>query len=135
MTPATYNDYVAAFNRRDYDAICSFFAPEVALHSLGHTIRRPDGIRAFYRFFHQYVVENITVTAAVGDDRHLFAEGVMRLTGLQDLTQEVLSAQGFPRFTPVPKGLSVEIPLFLHYDLKDGLVTEIRCAGYLPPAP
>lgn len=133
MTPATYQDYVAAFNRRDYDTVCSFFAPDVVLHSLGHTIRGHAGIRAFYRFFHQYVVEHITVTAVVCDDRHLFAEGLMRLTGLQDLTEEVLTAHGFPRFTPVPKGLDVTVPLFLHYDQKDGLVTEIRCASYIPP--
>lgn len=133
MTPTTYGDYVAAFNKRDYDAVCSFLAPDVAVYTVGHTIRGHDGIRTFYKFFHEYLIEHITVTAAVGDDRHLFAEGLMRLTGLKELSQEVLDAKGFPRFTPVPKGLSVEVPLFLHYDLKDGLVTVIRCASYIPP--
>lgn len=134
LTPATYGRYLEAFNGRDYDAVCTHFTPDVAMHTLGYTIQGHGGIRDFYGFFHQYFTEEITPVAMVGDAGLFCAEVVMRLTGLRDLDQATLDARGYSRFTAVPKGVSVDVPLFLHYALQDGLVRDIRCAAYIPPA-
>ncbi len=132
MDKNRYQEYIAAFNARDYDRVCSFFTPDVVIYTEGHAIRGQQGIRDFYQFFHAYVDEKIQVTKLVSDENHLFAEGVMHLTGLKTLDQATLNQKGFPNFVEVPKGLKVTVNLWLHYDVKNGLFNEIRCTSYLP---
>ncbi len=134
LTIANYPRYLEAFNARDYAGFCAFLAPDVAMHTIGHTIRGHEGIHDFYAFFHDYFDERIVSTAGVGDERLFCAEVMMTLTGLKDLDQATLNARGFSRFTSVPQGVSVEVPLFLHYWQQGGLVREIRCAAYVSPA-
>ena len=133
MNKSRYQEYLEAFNARDYDTICTFFAPDIVLYTEGHTIKGEQGIRDFYQFFHAYVEEQIQLKRYAANSEHVFAEGTMHLKGIQHLSRKKLEEMGFQRFVEVPKGLEVDVELFLHYDLKDGLFTEIRCASFTPP--
>ena len=129
-----YQQYLDAFNARDYDTICSFFSPDIVLYTEGHTIKGEQGIRDFYRFFHAYVEEQIQLKRFAANNDHVFAEGTMHLKGIQHLSREKLEEMGYQRFVEVPQGLEVDVELFLHYDLNEaGQFTEIRCASYTPP--
>jgi ketosteroid isomerase-like protein len=132
MTPADYDRYLAAFNGRDYDGVLSFLHPEVTLDTMGYRIRGHQGVRDFYGWFHQYAREEITPLKIASDGDLLFVEARMRLTGLKELSQAELDRRGFGRFTAVPEGLSVDVILFLHYELEVGRFRQIRCASYLP---
>ncbi len=132
MNKSQYQEYITAFNARDYDRVCSFFTPNVVIYTEGHTIQGQQGVRDFYQFFHNYVDEKIHVKKLVCDENYLFAEGVMHLTGLKTLDQATLNQKGFSNFVEVPKGLSVTVNIWLHYDVKDGLFDEIRCTAYVP---
>ena len=133
MTPERYAEYLAAFNARDYDTVCSFFSDDIVLYTEGHTIRGEEGIRTFYQFFHEYVREQIEVKRFVSDDNFLFAEATMNLTGLKHLSQAKLNEEGYHRFVEVPEGLQVSVNLFLHYDLEGALFKEIRCSTFIAP--
>ena len=132
MNAERYAAYVAAFNARDYDGVLAFIHPDVDLVTLGYLIKGHAGIREFYRFFHTYVTEEIQVRSVVCDARRLYAEGLMRLTGIRPLDPALLAAQGLERFTPVPAGVTVDVELWLHYEIQDGLFRTIKAAHYLP---
>ena len=132
MTPDTYPRYLDAFNSRNYDAVLAFMHPDVELITMGYLIKGHAGIREFYRFFHDHIREEIRATSVVADPNHLYAAVVMRLTALKSLDQPVLDAKGLGRFTPVPQGLTVDVNLFLHYEMRDGLISQIKATTYLP---
>jgi hypothetical protein len=127
-TAADYDRYLAAFNARDYAAVLRFFTPDVILHTEGYAIRGHAGIKRFYDFLHAYVREEIEARRTGAGPGVFFADVVMRLTGVRALSQDVLDAHGFSRFTPAPQGASVEVPLLIVYELDGELVREIRCA-------
>jgi ketosteroid isomerase-like protein len=132
MNAQRYQTYLAAFNARDYDGVLAFMHPDVELITMGYLIKGHAGIREFYRFFHEHIHEEIRVRSLLADDTRLYAEVVMRLTALRSLDQSVLDAKGLSRFTPVPQGLTVDVDLFLHYELDAGLFRTIKAASYLP---
>ena len=65
-----------------------------------------DGVKAFYAFFHAYVDESITVNAYVSDARMVAMEVVV----------------------PLAAGQVVEIPQFIQYHLRDGMIVRAACA-------
>ena len=57
----------------------------------------------------------------------------IRFTGLKELSQEVLDANGYPGMTPVPVGVSVDVEFYIHYLLDDeGLIRHIKGAVWVP---
>jgi hypothetical protein len=92
-------------------------------------------VKRFYAFLHAYVREEIVAKHTAAGPGVFFAEVIMRFTGLEDLSQSVLDSHGFSRFTPVPRGAQVEVPLLIVYELDGALIREIRCAVPRPPAP
>ena len=59
MNLENWSRHLEAFIARDYDAVCTFLAPDVAMHTMDHTIRGHDGIQNSYGFFHEYFEEKI----------------------------------------------------------------------------
>ena len=50
------------------------------------------------------------------------------LEALRDLTPETLAAEGYGRLVPMTAGQVVEIPQYIHYHLRDGLIVKAGCA-------
>jgi hypothetical protein len=53
---------------------------------------------------------------------------VIRIEGIEDLTREVLDANGMEQFFPVAKGEVQEIRQYIHYHLKDRKIAGVGCA-------
>jgi hypothetical protein len=135
LTAEDYRDYVAAFNGRDYDALCAFFAPDVVLEIEGMAIRGRQGIRDFYAFFHAHVRETVTLRRFIPGPDAAFAHVSILFEGFSDLTQKMLDERGYGRMTPVPAGGSVSIDFFILYEQgSDGLIHRIRGTVFTPPA-
>jgi hypothetical protein len=128
MNRADYDRYLACFNARDYDGVLSFWAEEFDLAFAGYHFRNKAEVKAFYAFFHQYANESVRVTAWVDSPGMVALEAVVRLEGIRELTLQVLEAQGLGRLVPLQVGQVVEIPQYIHYHLRDGLIVRAGCA-------
>jgi hypothetical protein len=127
MDRVGFERYVAAFNRRDYEAVLSHYAERFELHFAGYIFRTAHEVREFYRFFHAHVREDISVGRIVSDDDTVAVEVVIELTGLCDLTAEALAAQGLERLIPLSAGAVVRLPQFIHYHLKGSKIVKALC--------
>lgn len=128
MNRSDYDRYLAFFNARDYDGVLSFWAEEFDLSFAGYHFRTKAEVKAFYSFFHQYANESVRVTAWVDSPGMVALEAVVRLEGIRELTPQMLEAQGLGRLVPLQVGQVVEIPQYIHYHLRDGLIVRAGCA-------
>ena len=128
MDRKAYDRYLALFNARDYDGVLAHYADEFVLEFAGYRFTTKAQVREFYAFLHQYVNEQIRVTAYVSDAHMVALEGTVRLEGLKDLTPERLAAQNYARLAPLRAGQVVEIPQYIHYHLHNGLIIRAGCA-------
>ena len=128
MTRDDYERYVAAFNARDYDTVFDFYAEKPRMAFFGVEITTRDQLKDFYGFLHQYVKETVTVERFAGSDELAAVEGIVRIEGIADLTQEVLEARGMGQFFPIMTGEVQEMRQYIHYHLKDGKIENVGCA-------
>ena len=128
MTREDYERYVAAFNARNYDTVFDFYAEKPRMAFFGIEITTRDQLKDFYGFLHQYVKETVTVERFAGSDELAAVEGIVRIEGIADLTQEVLEARGMGQFFPIMTGEVQEMRQYIHYHLKDGKIESVGCA-------
>lgn len=133
MTEADYHRYLAAFNARDYTALETFFADDFVLENAGFAVRGKQAFRAFYAFFHEYCAEEVLFREFFPGKNGFVANVVIRFTGLQDLSPQVLAERGYSGMAVVPKDVSVEVEFYIHYLLNEaGLVRYIKGAVWVP---
>jgi hypothetical protein len=127
MTREDYERYAAAFNARDYDAVFDFYAENPRMAFFGVEITTREQLRAFYGFLHRFVRETITVERFASSEELAAVEGVIRIEGVEDLTREILDANGMEQFFPVAKGEVQEMRQYIHYHLEDGKIASVGC--------
>jgi hypothetical protein len=133
MTEADYHRYIAAFNARDYAALETFFADDFVLENAGFAVRGKPAFRAFYAFFHRYCSEVVRFQGFFPGADGFVANVVIRFTGIEELSQQVLDETGYPGMTPVPVGHSVDVEFYIHYILNEaGLIRHIKGAVWVP---
>ncbi len=128
MTREDYERYAAAFNARNYDAVFDFYAENPRMAFFGIEITTRQQLRDFYTFLHSFVRETVTVERFASSDELAAVEGVVRIEAFEDLTREVLDANGMQQFFPIAKGDVQEMRQYIHYHLKDGKIESVGCA-------
>jgi RecB family endonuclease NucS len=128
MTREDYERYAAAFNARDYDAVFDFYAEQPRIAFFGIEIRTREELRAFYTFLHRFVRETVRVERFAGSDELAAVEGIVRVEGIEDLTREMLDANGMEQFFPIAKGEVQEMRQYIHYHLESGKIVSVGTA-------
>lgn len=136
MDATDYQRYLTAFNSRDYGTLETFFADDFALETDGFIVKGKPAFRKFYAFLHSYFTETVSLNHFWPGQRAAAADVTIRFEGIRDLTQEILTEAGYPRMTPVPKGVSVDVHFIIVYELRaDGLIQRIKGAVFIPATP
>jgi hypothetical protein len=136
MNEERYRRYIEAFNARDYSTLETFFADDFALENAGFIVRGKPAFREFYRFFHSYCRESVTLKRFFAGAGAFVANVVIRFEGLENLSAQVLAEKGYSGMTPVPKGAIVDVEFLILYELNErGLVQHIKGAVYVPASP
>jgi hypothetical protein len=128
MTRDDYEQYAAAFNARDYDAVFDFYAENPRMAFFGVEITTREQLRVFYTFLHTYVRETITIERFAASEELAAVEGIIRVEGIADLTREELDARGLDQFFPITKGEVQEMRQYIHYHLHGGKIAGVGCA-------
>lgn len=128
MDRAQYERYVAAFNARDYDAVCDFYVQPPTLSFFGVEIGSREEMKAFYGFLHSYVNESVTIARFAASPGLTAVDAVVRIEAFRDLDAETLAANGCARFFPIKAGEVQEIRQFIFYTIESGRIARVECA-------
>jgi len=133
MNRADYERYLAAFNAKDYDAVCDFYAEPMAMDFFGVAIRSRADMKRFYTFLHAYVHESVSVRNFAASDTLTAVDATVRIAAHRDLDRATLDANGAPGLFPIKAREVQELRQFIFYTLRDGKIANVECA-MLPPS-
>lgn len=128
MNRADYDRYLAAFNAKNYDAVCDFYAEPMAMDFFGVSLRSRDDMKRFYSFLHSHVQESVTILNFASSDTLTAVDGLVRVEGLRDLDRETLDTNGCGGLFPIKAGEVQEMRQFIFYTVRGGKITNVECA-------
>ena len=116
---AAFGAYSAAFSNADFERFPKFYTDDVTLE-LGSipTIKGRQGIIDFYKPMFARVRERITVHKVLADDTAISLDATTRFTAVEEAPDFVVGS--------LHKGEYIEGRVFVHYALRDGLISSIR---------
>ena len=125
MERAAYEDYVDAFNTKDYDRMASYYAEDVEFilsPERGLVFHGKDAILGMYKPFHQAVQERVDIVNFADGGNCVFAEVEATFRPIPGQQQSVID---------LPHGKVLHVTTFAIYDLgPDGKFTRIRACSY-----
>jgi ketosteroid isomerase-like protein len=127
MNRADYERYLAAFNAKDYDAVCAFYAEPMTMDFFGVSLRSPDDMKRFYRFLHDHVKESVRILNFAASDTLTAVDAIVRIEAIKDLDAETLAANNAAGLFPISKGDVHEIRQFIFYTIRDGKIAQVEC--------
>ncbi len=133
MNRADYERYLAAFNAKDYDTVCDFYAEPMNMSFFGVSLKSRDDMKRFYSFLHAYVLESVRVLNFASSPTLTAVDAIVRVEGIADLDRATLDANGAPGLFPISKGDVQEMRQFIFYTIRDGRIANVECA--LMPLP
>jgi len=116
---AAFHAYCSAFSNADPDRYSAFYTDDVVLE-LGSVppIHGRDGITGFYTRMFAQVRESVVPYSVLADDRTIAIDALSRFTAIEDAPDFVVGS--------LAKGEWIEVRVFVHYELRDGLISHIR---------
>jgi ketosteroid isomerase-like protein len=128
MNRADYDRYLAAFNAKDYDAVCDFYAEPMNMSFFGVSLQSREEMKRFYTFLHSYVLEHVHVLNFASSVTLTAVDAIVRVHALRDLDRVTLDAHGAVGLFPIKAGEVQEIRQFIFYTLRDGRICTVECA-------
>jgi predicted ester cyclase len=124
MDRARYEQYLAAFNGKDYDRLGEFYADDVLFvlnEERGLVFEGRDAILGLYREFHHAVDERVAIVKFADGGDFLAAEVAAEFHRIPGKSQNVID---------LPEGKVLKVTTFAFYDLgPDGRFTRIRACS------
>ena len=117
-----FRNYIAAFNRSDFDGFSRYYAPDVEFEGRGGHFRSREEVLRFYREVKSRMRETITINDIIVGDTDMTANIVTELVAYRDWPEFVTG--------PVKKDQVILSENFVWYEMKNGHFTHIRSAGY-----
>lgn len=118
---AAFQAYTRAFSEGEFDIFAAYYTDDVILE-LGTVppIHGKSGIVGYYHKMFQEVREDLKINRLVADNDGIAADFTARFTAIKDAPDFTVAA--------LKKGESVNLPVFVHYTLRDGLISHIQVA-------
>lgn len=132
MNRADYERYLAAFNAKDYDGVCDFYAQPMDMTFFGVSLRSREDMKGFYGFLHAHVLESVRVLNFASSATLTAVDAIVRIEGVKDLDRATLDANGAPGLFPIKAGEVQELRQFIFYTLRDGKIANVECAMIAP---
>jgi hypothetical protein len=117
-----FRDYIAAFNRSDFDGFSKYYAENVEFEGRGRHFRSKAEVLTFYREVKSRMKETIEIKDIIVGDTDMVANILTRLEAERDWPEFVTG--------PIKKGEVILSENFVWYEMKGGKFVHIRSAGY-----
>lgn len=117
-----FRDYIAAFNRSDFDGFSRYYTPDIDFRGRGGTFAGREAVLDFYRGVKARMRETLTLRGLVVGQRQWIADIVTELHALDD----------WPDFPsgPIRRGETRRSQNFIWYDLEGGRFRRVRSARH-----
>ena len=116
-----FMDYTRAFSNAEFERFSQYYTDDVTCTlTAGIVLRGKSGIVDFYREMFKRVRESLTLHQLIADDSGIAADITSRFTAIEDAPDFVVA--------PLKRGEFVKVPVFVHYELRDGRISQIRVA-------
>ncbi|MEQ1495803.1 MAG: nuclear transport factor 2 family protein [Novosphingobium sp.] len=125
---ARYDQYLRAFNARDYDGVADFYVDPPRMEFFGIVISSRQELKDFYVWLHSAVKESVTLRNFAASETCTACDAIVRIEAIRDLTREELDAKGATGFFPIARGEVQEIRQFIFYTVKDGKIEQVEAA-------
>ena len=125
---ARYEQYLRAFNARDYDGVADFYVDPPSMEFFGIVIRSRQELKDFYGWLHSYVNESVRLLNFAASETCTACDAIVRIEAIRDLSREELDAHGATGFFPIKTGDVQEIRQFIFYTIKDGRIEKVEAA-------
>jgi hypothetical protein len=125
---ARYEQYLSAFNARDYDGVADFYVDPPSMEFFGIVIRSRQELKDFYGWLHSYVNESVRLLNFAASETCTACDAIVRIEAVRDLSREELDARGATGFFPIKAGDVQEIRQFIFYTIKDGRIEKVEAA-------
>lgn len=125
---ARYEQYLSAFNAKDYDGVADFYVDPPSMAFFGIVIRSRQELKDFYGWLHSYVKESVSLLNFAASETCTACDAIVRIEAIRDLSREELDAHGATGFFPVKAGEVQEIRQFIFYTVKDGRIEKVEAA-------
>lgn len=125
---ARYDQYLRAFNARDYDGVADFYVDPPRMEFFGIVITSRQELKDFYAWLHSAVKESVTLRNFAASETCTACDAIVRIEATRDLTREELDAKGATGFFPIASGEVQEIRQFIFYTVKDGKIEQVEAA-------
>ena len=122
LTEQDFRDYIAAFNRSDFEGFGKFYADDVVFEGRGRHFKNREEVLNFYREVKKRMRETITVHEVIVGPEGLAAEIETELYAFVDWPELVTG--------PIKKGQTILTRNFAWYEIKDRKFKHIRTARY-----
>jgi hypothetical protein len=122
LTEADFREYIAAFNRNDFEGFGRYYADDVIFEGrAGHFRKRAD-VLDFYRTVKSRMRETLTIHDIILGEQDIVA----------DLETELHALADWPDFPtgPIHKGQRIRSQNFIWYEVRDRKFVHIRSAHY-----
>ena len=118
---AAFKAYTSAFSNADFDRFPTFYTEDVVFE-LGPRppIEGRQGIIDFYRPMFAKVRETLITHMILCDDTGIALDATSRFTAFEDAPDISVG--------PLKKGEYIDVRVFVHYKLRDGLICHIKVA-------
>jgi DNA-binding winged helix-turn-helix (wHTH) protein len=119
MTKQLFTEYIASFNRDDFEGFSKYYADDVVLQ-LGtrKTLHGRQAIIDFYREVKSKIRETLVIRTVVADEAGLAAEVATEFYALEDWPDFIAG--------PIRKGESIHIVSWIFYTIVKGRFQNIR---------
>ena len=119
MNKQLFAEYIASFNRDDFEGFSKYYADDVVLQ-LGKrkTLYGRQAIVDFYREVKSKIRETLVIRAIVADESGLAAEVATEFHALEDWPDFIAG--------PIRKGESIHIVSWVFYTIVNGRFQTIR---------
>jgi hypothetical protein len=122
LTEQDFRDYIAAFNRSDFDGFGKYYAEDVVFEGRGRHFKNREEVLSFYREVKKRMRETITVHEVIVGPQGLAAEIETELYAFVDWPELVTG--------PIKKGQTILTRNFAWYEIVDRKFKHIRTARY-----
>lgn len=116
-----FMEYARAFSNADFDRFSEYYTDDVTCTlGAGILLQGKAGIVDFYRKMFKSVRESLTLHHLIADETGLAADITAQFTAIEDAPAFLVA--------PLEKGEFVQLPVFVHYDLRAGKISRIKVA-------
>ena len=122
LTEADFREYIAAFNRDDFEGFGRYYADDVIFEGRSGQFSKAADVLNFYRKVKSRMRETLIIHDIILGEQDIAADLETQLHALAD----------WPDFPtgPIRKGQTIRSQNFIWYEVRDGKFVRIRSAHY-----